>query len=102
PNCGSASAGTGGSNRARSARADDHPRRQGFVPRQWRPGATATNFFEVAGNAPNTMQAARMMSAEAVARIGYAGLARGERVTVTGIMNRVLTLAAAHTPHWLT
>src|ERR1700722_4073856 len=66
------------------------------------PGATATNFFEVAGNAPNTMQAARMMSAEAVARIGYAGLARGERVTVTGIMNRVLTLAAAHTPHWLT
>jgi short-subunit dehydrogenase len=66
------------------------------------PGATATNFFEVAGNAPNTMQAVRMMSADAVARIGYAGLMRGERVTVAGMMNRILTFAAAYTPHRLT
>jgi len=65
------------------------------------PGATATNFFDVAGNAPNTLQSGRMMSADAVARIGYAGMIRGERVTVTGMINRILTFAATHTPHWL-
>jgi uncharacterized protein len=66
------------------------------------PGATATNFFDVAGNAPNSLQKTRMMSAEAVARIGYAAMARDERVTVAGIMNRVLAFVATHAPHFLT
>lgn len=66
------------------------------------PGTTATNFFTVAGNAPSALQMRRMMTAEAVARIGYAGLERGERVTVAGIMNRILAFAATHTPHFLT
>ena len=66
------------------------------------PGATATNFFDVAGNPPNTLQMRRMMSADAVARIGYAGLMRGERVTIAGMMNRILAFAATHMPHWLT
>jgi hypothetical protein len=66
------------------------------------PGTTATNFFAVAGNAPTALQARRMMTADAVARIGYAGIARGERVTIAGIMNRVLAFAATHTPHFLT
>ena len=66
------------------------------------PGATATNFMAVAGGTPSGLQAHRMMSADAVARIGYAGMARGQRVTVTGLLNRVLAFAAIHTPHFVT
>jgi len=44
----------------------------------------------------------RMMTADAVARVGCAGMLRGERVTIAGMMNRVLAFAATHTPHWLT
>ena len=68
------------------------------------PGATVTDFFRVAGG-ENTLMARRLrrwMSAEAVARIGYRGLARGERVTVAGALNRVLAFAASHAPHRLT
>ncbi|HWB48580.1 MAG TPA: SDR family oxidoreductase [Stellaceae bacterium] len=66
------------------------------------PGTTATNFFDVAGGTVNGMQAGRMMSPEAVAKIGVDGLLRGERVTVAGLANRVLAFAAMHTPHFLT
>jgi short-subunit dehydrogenase len=66
------------------------------------PGTTATNFFEAAGSLPSALQAARMMTAAGVARIGYAGLARGQRVTVTGWANRVLAFFATHTPHFMT
>jgi short-subunit dehydrogenase len=66
------------------------------------PGTTATNFFDVAGNTPTGVQRARMMTAESVARIGHAGLARGERVTVAGLANRLLAFAATHAPHFLT
>ena len=66
------------------------------------PGTTETNFFAVAGNAPTALQRRRMMSPEAVARLGYRGLAKGERVTVAGLANRLLAFAATHTPHWLT
>jgi uncharacterized protein len=65
------------------------------------PGTTATNFFDVAGNTPTALQSARMMSAEAVAKLGLAGMMRGERVTVAGLANRVLAFAATHTPHFL-
>jgi short-subunit dehydrogenase len=66
------------------------------------PGTTATKFFEIAGGALSKLQMQRMMSAEAVAQIGYAGMARGERVVVAGLMNRILAFAAIHTPHFLT
>ncbi len=67
------------------------------------PGVTATNFFEAAGgSALSSLQTQRMMSAEAVAKIGREGLTRGERVTVAGLMNRLLAFAAIHTPHFLT
>jgi short-subunit dehydrogenase len=66
------------------------------------PGTTATNFFDVAGGTINGVQARRMMSAADVARIGIAGMMRGERVTVAGLANRVLAFAATHTPHFLT
>ncbi|HML09956.1 MAG TPA: SDR family oxidoreductase [Stellaceae bacterium] len=66
------------------------------------PGTTATEFFSVAGGTLSGVQMQRMMSAEAVAKIAYAGLARGERVTVAGLTNRILAFAATHTPHFLT
>jgi uncharacterized protein len=66
------------------------------------PGTTATNFFAVAGGTLSGVQMQRMMTAEAVAKLGYAGLARGERVTIAGLMNRILAFAATHTPHFLT
>ena len=42
------------------------------------------------------------MTADAVARIGYRGMARGERVTIAGIANHVLAFLVTHTPHFLT
>jgi short-subunit dehydrogenase len=66
------------------------------------PGTTATNFFAVAGSLPSALQARRMMTAEAVARIACRGLFKGERVTVAGLMNRILAFAATHVPHRLT
>lgn len=66
------------------------------------PGATATEFFAVAGGSLSKLQAGRMMTAAEVARIGYAGVARGARVTVAGVMNRILAFAATHMPHFLT
>jgi len=66
------------------------------------PGATATNFFDVAGNAPTMLQKGRMMSADAVAKIGCRGMLRGDRVTIAGVMNHVLAFLVTHLPHWLT
>jgi len=68
------------------------------------PGATATQFFTVAGADKSAMarRARRMMRAEDVARLGYRGLAAGRRVVITGMMNRVLALAGRYAPHRLT
>jgi uncharacterized protein len=68
------------------------------------PGATATNFFTVAGADKSAMarRVRRMMRAEDVARLGYRGLAAGRRVVITGMMNRVLALAGRYAPHMLT
>jgi uncharacterized protein len=68
------------------------------------PGATATNFFEVAGST-NTIMARRlrrMMRASAVARIGCRGLAAGRRVVVAGFLNKLFALAGRYLPHCLT
>jgi short-subunit dehydrogenase len=65
------------------------------------PGATATNFFAVAG-ATNTIMAGRfrrMMRAADVARLGCRGLAAGRRVVITGAMNKLLVLAGRFAPH---
>lgn len=66
------------------------------------PGTTATNFFAVAGGSLSGVQMQRMMTADSVAKLGYAGLARGGRVTIAGLMNRILAFAATHTPHFIT
>ena len=65
------------------------------------PGATATNFFTVAG-ANNTIMAGRfrrMMRAADVARLGCRGLAAGRRVVITGVMNKLLAFAGRFAPH---
>jgi hypothetical protein len=67
------------------------------------PGATATKFFQVAGSSSLATAAreARMMRSADVARIGYAGLAGGRRVVITGMLNRLLALGGRYAPHWL-
>ncbi len=68
------------------------------------PGATATNFFTVAG-ADNSLMARRlrrMMRAEDVARLGYRGLAARRRIVITGAMNRLLALTGRYAPHRIT
>jgi short-subunit dehydrogenase len=69
------------------------------------PGATATEFFRVAG-ADRTALARhgtrRMMCAELVARQGYRALRAGRRVVVAGLANRVVTWGGRFVPHALT
>ena len=68
------------------------------------PGATATDFFKVAGarNAVIARRLNRMMTAERVARIGYRALAAGRRVVIAGTMNRLAALAGRYAPRALT
>ena len=68
------------------------------------PGATATDFFKVAGarNAVIARRLNRMMPAERVARIGYRALAAGRRVVIAGTMNRLASFAGRYAPHALT
>jgi short-subunit dehydrogenase len=64
------------------------------------PGATATNFFRVAG--ANDVALGPAMSAAAVARIGYRALKAGRRVIITGTLNRILAVAGRLAPRALT
>jgi uncharacterized protein len=64
------------------------------------PGATATNFFRIAG--ANDIALRPAMSAAEVARIGYRAMKSGRRVVVTGILNRILAAAGRHAPHAIT
>jgi short-subunit dehydrogenase len=68
------------------------------------PGATATDFFDVAGATPRFMARRRghMAAVDRVARIGYAALAAGRPVAIVGATNRLSSLAARYAPHWLT
>jgi short-subunit dehydrogenase len=64
------------------------------------PGATATDFFKVAG--ANELALRPAMSAAAVAHIGYRALKSGRRVVITGILNRILAVAGRLAPHSIT
>ena len=64
------------------------------------PGATATNFFKTAG--ANDIALRPAVSSADVARIGYRALKEGRRVVVTGLLNRILAVAARLAPHSIT
>lgn len=65
------------------------------------PGATDTEFFDIAGANDSIMarRLRRMMSAADVAQIGYRGLAAGRHVVIAGLMNRVMAFAGRFAPH---
>ena len=67
------------------------------------PGATATEFFAIAGADKSIMarHLRRMMPAEDVARLAYRGLMAGRRVVITGAMNRLTALIGRHAPRRL-
>lgn len=61
------------------------------------PGATKTNFGSVA-NVEKTKMFSNAMSSEVVAKQGYAALMNGNRVIITGGMNKVGAIAAKFIP----
>lgn len=60
------------------------------------PGGTATEFLDVAGMKPMRLADLGIMSADRVARIGLAAMARGRRWVVTGWMNTVAMWVVTH------
>jgi short-subunit dehydrogenase len=64
------------------------------------PGATATEFFKVAGSNEAVLKPA--MTASEVARIGYRALKAGRRVAITGTLNRILAVGGRYGPHSIT
>jgi short-subunit dehydrogenase len=64
------------------------------------PGATATNFFRVAG--ANDIALRPTMSAAAVARTGYRALKAGRSVVIAGMLNNILAIGARMAPHSIT
>ncbi|MBL1419621.1 MAG: SDR family oxidoreductase [Alphaproteobacteria bacterium] len=66
------------------------------------PGSTETGFGERAQMGRSDLfDYAPLMSAEAVAEIGFNGYMRGETIVVTGTMNRLLPYMLRLTPKWL-
>lgn len=65
------------------------------------PGPTQSEFMDVAGYKPPPLYSAGVMTSEEVARIGYRAMMRGERLAVTGLMNRVMTIGSQLGPRAL-
>jgi short-subunit dehydrogenase len=63
------------------------------------PGATATNFFNVAGGGP--VAAGGMRTSEQVVATGLRALERGQSVVLDGLLNTLLGAAGKWAPFWL-
>ncbi len=66
------------------------------------PGATSTEFAAVSGASTNLFAQGRIMSAQAVAEIGYRAMQRGRGMVVTGLRNRLMTFSTRFAPRGLT
>jgi uncharacterized protein len=62
------------------------------------PGPTITEFQKRAGIENTPLFQNNTMTAQAVARAGYAGLMRGKRIVIPGLKNRLLATAARFGP----
>ncbi|MGP0093191.1 MAG: SDR family NAD(P)-dependent oxidoreductase [Xanthobacteraceae bacterium] len=65
------------------------------------PGATATQFAQVADAASSALFKGSLlpvMNARDVARIGYQGLKAGRRVVITGLLNQIMAVSARLSP----
>jgi uncharacterized protein len=65
------------------------------------PGPTRTEFIAVANYKETGFASLAMASADQVARAGYQGLMRGERVIVPGVINKMTALSAQLGPRGL-
>jgi short-subunit dehydrogenase len=61
------------------------------------PGPTETEFMERAGM-KRSIRGLAVMSAEAVAKIGYRGLMRGKGIVITGFTNKALAAVSRRSP----
>jgi uncharacterized protein len=75
-------------------------RRTGVTVTTLCPGATATEFAQVAGNSSSVLFNSGMpvTSADEVARIGYQGLMAGRPVVIVGFVNKVMAASARLSP----
>jgi short-subunit dehydrogenase len=63
------------------------------------PGPTETNFAATAGNQDSRLfRTGTVMSAAAVARVGFDGLMAGKRVAVAGVSNRLTVFSTRLAP----
>lgn len=63
------------------------------------PGPTTSAFQERAGIQHTRLVRRRIMDAATVARVGYAGMMRGQRVVIPGLRNYLLALGSRLMPH---
>jgi len=67
------------------------------------PGATKTEFFDVAGQILNPLVKATMMSAHDTAKCGLIGLSKGKPNIIPGLINKLTAFSLRFTPRsWMT